>query len=109
MLNLWQLHFLIVTLSSIVIVKSTLTPKSPKGGTDSKLKVEKGPQNYSVFEKKLVTETPSSKDILIYNNGYSKNTKDYKFQGLVLGYVTPVSFELLMCLKMFRLFVVLVE
>lgn len=106
---LFQLYFLVVIISGFVIVESTLTPKSPKGGTDSKLKTEKGPQNYSVFEKKLVSETPSSRDILTYSNGYSKNTKDYRFQGLVLGYVTPVSFELLLCLKMFRRFVVLVE
>lgn len=74
--------------------ETTLTPKSPKNNKE-KTKVEKiksGPQNYTVFTKKLVTEAPNSKDIISNHGAFFKEVDEFTFQGLVLGYVTPVCY-----------------
>lgn len=79
---------------SMCLVSATLTPKSPKGAKDSKAKTEKvrlGPQNYTVFDRNLVTEHPVAKNIISNCQAYFAKTSDYKLDGLVLGYVTPVS------------------
>lgn len=72
--------------------KATLSPKSPRG---NKAKIEKakiGPQNYTVFSKNLVVEEPHSKDIISHCQGFFKEVDEFSYPGLVLGYVTPVSF-----------------
>lgn len=71
---------------------ATLTPKSPKGNKEPKSdKFRLGPVNYTVFDHDLVTSAPSAKDILINNGAYFKETNQHSFDGIVLGYVTPVS------------------
>lgn len=75
---------------------ATLTPKSPRGNKENKNKVDKvrlGPQNYTVFDKNFVTEAPTAKDILTNYQAFFRETDEYRFDGLVLGYVTPVSVE----------------
>lgn len=79
---------LIISLSNL-----TLTPKSPKSNSKEKIKLEKtktGPQNYSVLTKKFVSESPNSKDIIANHGAFFKEVDEYSFDGLVLGYVTPV-------------------
>lgn len=74
-------------------VETTLSPKSPRGNKD-KAKEEKskeGPQNYSVFERNFVNESPTPKEIIANYKGFFKEVDEYRLDGLVLGYVTPVS------------------
>lgn len=76
-------------------LEATLTPKSPKGNNKDKNKTEKtksGPQNYTVFIKKLVTDTPNSKDIIVNHGAFFKEVDEFSFPGFVLGYVTPVCY-----------------
>lgn len=77
-----------------IVIECTLTPKSPKTKKNELKsdKVKSGPQSYSVFDRNLVVENPSYKDILINYQAYSKNVDNYNINGLVLGYITPVSF-----------------
>lgn len=87
---------LFVLLTIILQSETTLTPKSPRGNNKDKNKGEKvktGPQNYTVFTKKYVTETPNSKDIIVNHGAFFSEVDEFSFQsGLVLGYVTPVCF-----------------
>lgn len=88
-----------IVISVMIILQSeaTLTPKSPKGNTKDKSKTEKiktGPQSYTVFIKKFVTDTPNSKDIIINHGAFFKEVDEFSFPGLVLGYVTPVCYIL---------------
>lgn len=69
---------------------STLSPSNKKSKT-KELKVKSGPQDESVFDKDLIDEEPSSKDILIECNGYYKETNLRLFNSTILGYVTPVN------------------
>lgn len=45
----------------------------------------------SVFDRNLVSENPSAKDILNNHQAYSSDTSKRSAEGMVLGYVTPVS------------------
>lgn len=87
---------LVVFILLILQSKSTLTPKSPRGSNKDKVKAEKirtGPQNYTVFSKKYVTETPNPKDIIANHGAFFREVDEFSFEnGLVLGYVTPVCF-----------------
>lgn len=77
-----------------LLTVATLTPKSPRGAKEAKTKPDKfksGPQSYSVFDRNLIVEKPTAKDILTNCRAYSSNTNMYNFDGLSLGYVTPVS------------------
>lgn len=76
----------------------TLTPKNrggkkkPDEKTKKKLaKPIKGPQKSTVFDKGLVVEDPSAKEILANYQAFFTETDDYNFKDMVLGYVTPVS------------------
>lgn len=89
---------LVIFIFVMMILQSetTLTPKSPRGNNKDKSKAEKiktGPQNYTVFTKKFVTETPNSKDIIANHGAFFREVDEFSFQGLVLGYVTPVGFS----------------
>ncbi|KAG5879225.1 hypothetical protein JTB14_026721 [Gonioctena quinquepunctata] len=75
-------------------VEGTLSPKSPrrKKDEDVKPKVDKarvGPQNYTVFNKNLVNEAPTSKEIITNHQGFFREVDEFSFDGMVLGYVTP--------------------
>lgn len=50
-----------------------------------------GPVAESVFDRNLVSENPSAKDILNNHQAYSSDTSKRSAEGMVLGYVTPVS------------------
>lgn len=87
---------LVVFFLLILQLESTLTPKSPRGSNKDKIKTEKirtGPQNYTVYTKKYVTESPNSKDIIANHGAFFREVDEFSFaDGLVLGYVTPVCF-----------------
>lgn len=71
-------------------VLCTLTPDSKnKNKRDSKFL--RGPQDNDVFTLNLVSPEPLAKDILIHHEGYYKDTALRRFNGTVLGYVTPAS------------------
>lgn len=85
--------FVIVNTLLLTQCYCTLTPNSPKRNKEKKFKQEKvrlGPQNYTVRSAKLVSEKVSAKDILANYQAFCSETDDYHFEGLVLGYVTPV-------------------
>ncbi|KAJ8929825.1 hypothetical protein NQ314_017423 [Rhamnusium bicolor] len=89
--------FVYLLISCIILnlcneVDATLSPKSPKGNKENKNKVEKvrlGPQNYTVVDKNFVSETSTAKDILTNYQAFFRETDEYTFEGIVLGYVTP--------------------
>lgn len=70
---------------------ATLTPSDVKGkGKKVKeLKVKQGSQPTSVFDRGLIQEEPSAKDILVESGAYYEETALKNFKGTVLGYVTP--------------------
>lgn len=73
-------------------VHCTLSPsdKSKKGAKQKELKVKVGPEQYSVFDRNLIEDEPSPKDILVESGSYYKDTENRLFNGTVLGYVTSV-------------------
>lgn len=71
---------------------ATLTPKSKNREVKIKPeKVKSGPQNYSVFDRNLIVENPTAKEIVLNHQAYYADIEKRNFDGLVLGYVTPVS------------------
>lgn len=87
-------HILALASLSLVLVHfsgATLTPSDVKGkGKKVKeLKVKQGPQSSSVFDRGLIQEEPSAKDILVESGTYYEETALKNFKGTVLGYVTP--------------------
>ncbi|XP_065080165.1 chitinase domain-containing protein 1 [Ochlerotatus camptorhynchus] len=87
-------HILGIVLLSLVLVQfsgATLSPSNVKGkGKKVKeLKVKQGPQGTSVFDRGLIQEEPSAKDILVESGAYYEETALKNFKGNVLGYVTP--------------------
>lgn len=84
-------------------VHCTLSPsnKSKKGsktGKDKELKAKVGPQQYSVFDRNLIEDEPSARDILVESGSYYKDTENRLFNGTVLGYVTSVCVLLIVYL-----------
>ncbi|KAF7282679.1 hypothetical protein GWI33_002149 [Rhynchophorus ferrugineus] len=75
----------------VVSASQTLSPKNRgnKKKQDEKYKTKIGPQKYTVFDKKFVTETVAGRDILSNYRAFFAETDEYNFNGLVLGYVTP--------------------
>lgn len=76
-------------------VHCTLSPsnKSKKGAKPAKekdFKIKVGAQQYSVFDRNLIEDEPSAKDILVESGSYYKDTENRLFNGTVLGYVTSV-------------------
>lgn len=104
-MNLYS-YFLVVLVVLCVIceIKSsqTLSPKN-RGGKKKQeepppsppkkklIQSVTGPQKYSVFDKGFVSEDASASEIIANYQAFNSETDDYNFNGLVLGYVTPVS------------------
>lgn len=91
---------IIAVLAACVIlceVQCTLSPsnkskKGSKAGKEKEFKIKVGPQQYSVFDRNLIEDEPSARDILVESGSYYKDTENRLFNGTVLGYVTSVSF-----------------
>ncbi|XP_058450849.1 chitinase domain-containing protein 1 [Malaya genurostris] len=82
---------IVLALPLIELICCTLSPSDVKNKNKKpkELKVKQGPQPSSVFERGLVQEEPSAKDILVENGAYYEETSLKNFKGTVLGYVTP--------------------
>lgn len=82
----------LVALATVQLTGATLSPSDikNKGKKVKELKTKQGPQANSVFERGLVQQEPSAKDILVENAAYHEETSLKNFNGKVLGYVTPV-------------------
>lgn len=81
----------VVLMTLATLTSGTLSPSDVKnkGKKVKELKTKQGPQAHSVFERGLVQEEPSAKDILVENAAYHEETSLKNFKGKVLGYVTP--------------------
>lgn len=81
----------VLSLATVPLTSGTLSPSDVKnkGKKVKELKTKQGPQALSVFERGLVQEEPSAKDILVENAAYHEETSLKNFKGKVLGYVTP--------------------
>lgn len=81
----------LVALATVQLTGATLSPSDikNKGKKVKELKTKQGPQATSVFERGLVQQEPSAKDILVENAAYHEETSLKNFNGKVLGYVTP--------------------
>ncbi|CAH1108406.1 unnamed protein product [Psylliodes chrysocephalus] len=94
--NLFYINIILLCLPTAELTLSRKSPKSKEKdkeiknnitGTDNKVRL--GPQNYNVFNKNLVSENPTSQEILTNHKGFYKEVDDFNFPGMVLGYVTP--------------------
>ncbi|XP_046630112.1 chitinase domain-containing protein 1 [Neodiprion virginianus] len=78
------------TVGTLLIIVTTaggtLSPRQSKGKKSS---VKKGPVDEDVFQRGLVLDDPSAKEISSEANAYYKETGVRRFEGAVLGYVTP--------------------
>lgn len=90
-------HCILLLIHLIIYVlyftEATLTPKSPRSNKEAKedsVKILSGPVNQTVIDRNLLTKSPSSKHILQNHQAYYKDTTESNFEGLVLGFVTPV-------------------
>lgn len=80
----------------ICSVSSTINPSKNKKGkqksqTAADVKINKGPQLLSVYDRNLVDNEPLASDIVAEANTYYKERSVKNFNGTLLGYVTPVS------------------
>lgn len=83
------LCFFVLVAMSFCVGEATLTPKQRK--SDNKFgNIKRGPQNITVFDRHLVSDSTSIREILQNYQGYFREIDHYQFDGLVLGYVTPV-------------------
>lgn len=84
-----KLQVLIILVLLTIYNESTLTPKSRKSKKTEKIEESvTGPQDETVFDKNLVVDPPSPKEIVNNYNTYSTDRKKYRTQK-ALGYVTP--------------------
>lgn len=87
--------FLAFQIFDLFFVDGTISPsdKGKKSKAVKELKVKSGPIDQSVFERNLIEDEPFAKDILVESGAYYRNTTARRFDGSVLGYVTPVNFN----------------
>ncbi|XP_066250520.1 chitinase domain-containing protein 1 [Euwallacea similis] len=102
-MNFSRINLVLALIFSLTIpnyASQTLSPKNrgakkkqeDKPLEKPKMKLPKpksGPQKYSVFDKKFVSEEATALDILTNYQAFHTEVDDYNFNGLVLGYVTP--------------------
>lgn len=79
----------------VLISSATIAPpdKNKKGRQTKEFKVNKGPVDKNVFDRNLVQDEPTSELILRESATFYKNTSARLFDGLTLGFVTPVTIE----------------
>jgi hypothetical protein len=78
-------------------VSATLNPSKNKKGKQKtekvvNIKINKGPQEKSVYDRNLVDNEPLAIDIIRESQAYFHDTSLKNFNGSVLGYVTPVIY-----------------
>lgn len=83
----------VVGIALLTFVTATINPsknKKTKQKTTSEVKINKGPQERSVYERNLVDHEPLASEIISEAHTYYKDTSLKNFNGSLLGYVTPV-------------------
>lgn len=85
------LIFLFITNISATINPSKTKKAKQKSSKEVNLKINNGAQDKSVYERNLVDNEPLAAEILAEANTYYKETSLKNFDGILLGYVTPVS------------------
>lgn len=84
--------FLLILLTLISITTATINPsKNKKVKKAPEVKQNTGPYATNVFERDLVDPEPLASSIVSEANTYFIDTSLRNFNGMVLGYVTPVS------------------
>jgi len=84
----------LVIIALISCVSSTINPSKNKKGKQknqepTNVKLNKGPQESSVYDRNLVESEPLASDIVAEAHTYYRDTRLKNFNGTVLGYVTP--------------------
>ncbi|XP_030555095.1 chitinase domain-containing protein 1 [Drosophila novamexicana] len=82
-------HIIYCILLSCQYALCTLSPNTKTKNNHRESKFLRGPQDNDVFELDLVSAEPFAKDILIHHEAYYKDTGKRRFNGTILGYVTP--------------------
>ena len=90
-LALWTIYFVCIFIDN---ANSTISPGDKSQKQPKPLKVKTGPRDESVFDLDLIDIEPSAREILINSGSYYKNTAERRFNGTVLGFVTPVSLNI---------------
>ncbi|XP_037806542.1 chitinase domain-containing protein 1 [Lucilia sericata] len=83
------LKLIIFTCLLVGKVDATISPGDKSQKQPKPLKVKTGPRDESVFDLDLIDIEPSAKEILINSGSYYKDTTARRFNGTVLGFVTP--------------------
>ncbi|XP_022916723.1 chitinase domain-containing protein 1 [Onthophagus taurus] len=88
------IKFLSFFVHILLLTECTLTPKSRKSGEkgskpDKSEVVRSGPDEIDVFEKNLVVNPPTAKEIINNHKAYCKKTHIKRTQGKSLAYITP--------------------
>lgn len=91
--NILTLKWFICACLLISKVESTISPGDKSQKQPKPLKVKTGPRVESVFDLDLIDIEPSAKEILINSGSYYKDTSARRFNGTVLGFVTPVCYN----------------
>lgn len=99
----------VVAIALISCVSSTINPSKNKKGKQknqepTNLKINKGPQESSVYDRNLVESEPLASEIIAEAHAYYRDTRLKNFNGTVLGYVTPVIFFLFLSLIDWEMF-----
>lgn len=93
MKNYWRRNEIGVFFAcALLLVDGTISPssKGKRAKTPKELKVNVGPADKSVFDRNLIEDEPLARDILAEHGAYFQDTSARRFDGTVLGYVTPV-------------------
>lgn len=93
----------IVLILLTTCVSATINPSKNKKGkqkiSDVNVKVNKGPQEKSVYDKNLVDIEPLASEIIAEAHTYYRETYIKNFNGSLLGYVTPVIFLMILSIS----------
>lgn len=89
-------NVLIGILLLVFVANATIMPPLPgqrKPIVEKPLKVNYGPVDQNVFERKLLSERPTVKEIITEGKAYFYNTSVRMFDGPTLGFVTPWNYH----------------
>lgn len=89
LLNVVLLTVLVACVNATINPSKTKKAKQ-KTSAEVNVKINKGPQERSVYERNLVDHEPLASEIIAEAHTYYKDTSLKNFNGSLLGYVTPV-------------------
>lgn len=76
----------------VFVANATIMPPKKgkkKANIEKKWTINAGPVNQNVFDRGLLSEKPTVKEIIAEGNTYYRNTSARLFDGPTLGFVTP--------------------